>query len=109
MNARSLMRRRRRRLHIGAALALGLMVGVTSWVNLAPPEYRPAAIYSAVAFQSASYGVKSDKVFSDSSRSSDISIAVTPPFAPSAIPEPASLFLMAPALLLLHRRRRAGA
>ena len=105
MNARSLMRRRRRRSHIGAALTVGLIVGVTSWDNLAPPEYRPWAIYGTVTFQSPSYGVKADKVFSENVRSSDLVIAAPPPVAPSPVPEPASLFLMAPALLLLRRRR----
>ena len=108
MNARTLLRRRRRRIYVGASITLGLIVGTTCWMNLASPEsgYFFAAPPSA-AYRTASYGVKSERVFSNNVASaSPAPEAVAYPMATSSVPEPTSLLLMAPALLLLHRRRR---
>jgi hypothetical protein len=116
MNARTLLRRRRRHLFIGASLTLALIVGVTSWDFLATPTFGPMILryttghqtINSTTYQTASYGVKSSQVTADTS-SSPSAAAVVYSTPPSSVPEPTSLLLMAPALLLLQQRRRSSA
>ena len=110
MNARSLMRRRRRRFLIGISLSLTVVVVATSWNCMAPPTFGPWVVscttgygtVNSTSYQAASYGVKSSHVTAKSEPEPSHIFYST---APSSVPEPTSLLLMAPAILLLRRRR----
>jgi hypothetical protein len=106
MNARSSLRRQRRRLYICAALSLALTIGITSWISLPPPSGSPVE-YRPVAYNSAKYGVKAEAVVAQNAPARPASDYSAPSShsQTNSVPEPASLLLMAPALLLLRRRR----
>jgi hypothetical protein len=105
MNARSQMRLRRHRFLVGTTFSLAYIVASSSWLCLAVPDRAPRAVCGYVTYRVASYSVAADHVLASTYTPPSEPVYASSPAVVSQVPEPTSLLLMAPALLLLQRRR----